>query len=531
MWISTPHIPPDFRGPSDRPFTRFGDPATSAPILQRLAAVVQRRGAALAVADADHSLSFEQLWEWAMRLAQAIGRTRTGNGPVAVLLPCDQTYVVAVFACLSAGRAAVLLDASYPEARNQAIIAATGASLLIAKGAARLIASPNMDSLDPHAAFDERPTWPRTLDGADRLGLEAPAFILATSGSSGRPKTIVHSQRTMLHWARTSHDGMHLNEEDRVLSVSSLSALGGFTALLSTPLAGAAMQLFDIKSQKITGLFDLLGAGSVSILRAAPSLLRSIAALPDAAFAFARLRIVQLYGEPLLMSDVQQLRKVLAPTCLIRSTYGSTESSGLTWYASSFDSHDPVRVPVGTLMPDTEAAILADDGTPCEHGSVGELVIRSRYNALGEWVDGKLIAGRLEPDPLDPARRIYRTGDLARCDGDGVFVVLGRKDSVLKINGQRVDPGEIEAAIRMRADISDIAILPARRSGTISMMAFIVPKRGAPPDLEARIRVDLRAALPAFMMPSRFYLIDAMPRLPGGKFDAQALYACAEARA
>ncbi len=482
---------------------------------------------ALAVADGEVSLNFAELWQSVLRLGRAIESTRTGNRPVGILLPGDHSYIVAVFACLAARRVAVLLDASYPDARNQAIAAAAGASLLIARHTEVPAAWPGTIALDPAGALNRRIATAPGDDSITDLPLDAPAFILSTSGSSGHPKSIAHSQRTMLHWVRASHDGMHVNTADRVLSLSSLSALGGFVALLSNPLAGAAIQLFDIKLRKITGLLNVLATEPVTILRAAPSLLRCIVQLPDAKQVLAGLRLIQSYGESLLMSDIHDLRQVLAPHCFIRSTYGSTEASGMTWFARPFDCQDRVRVPAGMLMPDTEAAILADDGTPCERGATGELVIRSRYNALGEWVDGRLIAGRLEPDPQDVTTRVYRTGDLARCDGDGVFVVVGRKDRMLNINGQRVEPGEVEALIRRCPEVGEAEVLSLIRHGTAAMIGFIVPRSGAAAGLEAVVRAALRASLPPFMVPSRIFVIDAMPRLPGGKVSVQALYALA----
>ena len=424
-------------------------------------------------------------------------------------------------------RVAVLLDASFPQARNQAIAAATGAGLLIGRPAEIPARWPGIVVLDPSSAVGQ--TNSKSLGDIFRedYPLDAPAFVLCTSGSSGQPKPIAHSQRTMLHWVRAAHDGMHVNAADRVLSLSSMSALGGFVALLGNPLAGAAIQLFDIKLRKITGLLDQLAAEPVTILRAAPSLLRCIVQLPEAREAFAGLRLIQSYGEPLLMSDIHDLRGVVARDCFIRSTYGSTEASGLTWFADPRDRQDPVRAPAGTLMPDTEAMILADDGAPCERGVTGELVIRSRYNALGEWLDGRLIAGRLEPDPKEPLRRIYRTGDLARCDEDGVFVVVGRKDRMLNVNGQRVEPAEVEALIRRCPEVREIEVLPALRHGAAVMIAFIVPGPGAGADLEAVVRGTLRASLPAFMIPSRIFFLHDMPRLPGGKVSVQALYAFA----
>lgn len=413
-WI-TPQLSLDHRGPTDRPFKAFGDPAFAIPMIQRLQSVAHRRADEVAVVDDEGTLTFRQLMRLVFRSAQHIEHRQTDSGPVAILLPTGRAYVVAVYACLAARRVAVLLDSGYPAERNAAIVSATGVTLTLTTKDVDVDAE-----VAGAASRDATGTAPGMLD------VDAPAFILCTSGSTGRPKAIVHSQRTMLHLARTAHDALHVDEHDRVMPLSSLSTLGGITPLLSYLLGGASLHLIDIKARGISGLLNDLIRHPISILRAAPSLLRGVARLPDATEAFARLRIVQTYGESLTREDLRKLRAVIPPRCLVRSTYGSTECSGMSWFADEADAQDPIRVPNGILMPDTAAALIDESGAHCARGEVGELLIRSRYNALGEYIDGRMVPGRLEPDPTDPARRIYRTGDLARCDSDGVFVVLGR---------------------------------------------------------------------------------------------------------
>jgi len=520
LWISTPHIPVDYRGPTTRTFTPFGDPAGAPAILTRLAEVCRRRGGEIAVDDGRTATSFERLHEGVARLASTLARERS-VAPVAVLLPPALHYVLAVFASLAAARPALLLDATHPAPRNRSIIDAAGATQQICL---EPLDGCDLGIIDPRSAClpDASGNLSSALISAV-LQLDAPAFILATSGSTGQPKLIAHSQRTMLHWLRSMHDGMHLNSTDQVLSLSSCASLGGFAALLAVPLAGATLRLLDLRERGIGGLLTVLAGGSITILRAAPSLLRGLAALPEAREAFASLRIVQTYGEALLMSDVRALREVLPADCRIRSTYGSTEASGMTWYAHPSDAHDSYLAPAGALMPDTQAAILSDEGTPCEPGEAGELVIRSRYNALGEWRDGALSAGNLEPDAEDPEVRIFRSGDLARCGRDGVFVVMGRKDRMLNVNGQRVEPAEVEAAIR-RAGCAEVEVLPVRQRGASAMMAFIGAGSAEPAALESRLRAQLRRDVPPYMVPARFVMLNALPRLPGGKVDLPALY-------
>lgn len=516
-WIATPHLLPDYRGPVGRRYRPSADPATAPPIIETLAGFAATTPDAPALVDTEGTLSFAAMLDAVARLAGAIAATPT-TGRVGILLGNDRHYVIAVFACLVADRLSVLLDATFPEARNAAIAAATGADLVLTTAGADL----NWPGVTVLAADQAYP--PAALP-QQQLDPDAPAFILCTSGSSGQPKPIVHSQRTMLNWTRTTHNALHVTPDDRALSLSSLSSLGGFVALLGYPLAGASLQLIDLKTAGLSGLIQTLAEQPVTVLRAAPSMLRSLTGLPAAAAALSQLRVVQTYGEPMLLTDVAALRQALAPDCHIRSTYGSTESSGLSWYAAPDDPYDPARVPAGVLMPDTEAAILADDGGDCQRGTPGELVIRSRYNALGEWIDGAVRPGRLLPDPAAPGLRIYATGDIASCSDDGVFVVLGRKDRMLNINGQRVEPAEIERVLEGCPGVARAEVIIVKRDSGDTMAAFLVAAPGAGDDLPAAARAAVRNALPAYMMPSRILAVDAIPTLPSGKTDLQALQA------
>jgi acyl-coenzyme A synthetase/AMP-(fatty) acid ligase len=522
-WIATPHLAPDFRGPKNNSFLRFVDPAMAPPIIELLRIVTQRQPDRVAFEDdGGRNVTYAEFWRAVARLAAEIENTRT-SGPIGIVLPTGTLYSVAVFACLAAGRLSLLLDENYPEERNAEIANRAKAVLLLVSSNlpqsgfwSRFIIRDAAASLNDTAFVPEITGGPFDLD--------APAFILTTSGSTGRPKALVHSQRTMLHWVRTLHDAMHIRPDDRVLSVSSPSSLGGFTSLLTFPLAGASTQMFEIKHAGFGGLLNVLGSRPVTILRAAPSLLRALSQHRDLAkSAMARLRIVQTYGEPLLKSDVAELQQRLPLSCLIRTTYGSTEASGLSWFAGEPDDYDPIRVATGTLMPDTRALIVDDFGRPCNLGDAGELVIASRYNALGEWTEGCLIPGRLAPDPADARARIFRTGDVARCSPDGVFVVLGRKDRMAKINGQRVEMSEVEAALRRLNCVDRAEVMFREEDGKAKLIAFVVPNGPASDGLPQLLRRQLATSLPPFMIPSRIVLLDSIPSLPGGKVDGAAL--------
>ena len=137
----------------------------------------------------------------------------------------------------------------------------------------------------------------------------------------------------------------------------------------------------------------------------------------------------------------------------------------------------------------------------------------SWYNAVGEWHGGACRPGPFASDPTDPTRRIHHTGDIARCTEDGVYIILGRQDRMLKLNGQRIEPGEIEAALRACDGVADAAVVsPNGRT----LLAFVALHSGTTPDA---VRASLRTRLPASMIPSRIMPLDVLPQLPGGKVD------------
>lgn len=165
--------------------------------------------------------------------------------------------------------------------------------------------------------------------------------------------------------------------------------------------------------------------------------------------------------------------------------------------------------------------LLDGAGQAVAAGEAGELVLRGRFMALGAWRAGALEAGALEADPEDPAGRLHRTGDLAVRDAAGLYTVLGRLDRQIKILGNRVEPGEIEAWIRARAGVADVAVLV--RPGSAELVAYVVPTTDAQAGLRRRLSEALAAALPSAMQPRRIHLLAALPLLPSGKIDAVAL--------
>jgi len=204
----------------------------------------------------------------------------------------------------------------------------------------------------------------------------------------------------------------------------------------------------------------------------------------------------------------------------IHEHYGSTESTNISWVGTTRDpSFDGLRLPAGKDADGGEALLLDEDGNPCAPGEPGELVIRSRHNALGEWVDGALVTDRLRRDPLDPGITFYPTGDIARLVQGGVIVILGRADRLIKLNGQRVELAEVEAALRVLPGVNDAAVVVQDRSAARTLIAWVEPKADGTGLTGDALRSASRGMLPAHMIPARSNTIPSLPRLPTEKVD------------
>jgi acyl-coenzyme A synthetase/AMP-(fatty) acid ligase len=517
-WLETPELREDYRGPRDIRYVRFGAAGRDRPALATLARIVAATPDAAACEDAGRALDFRALRAAIGRLAAAIRASGT-EGPVGLLLSNTVACPVAALACLAAGRVGLLLEAAAPPAWNEAILRQVRAGLILAEDAAEGAAfglpciGTEAVFAPGAAAFPPEEAW---------LGQDAPAFIICTSGSTGQTRALVHSQRTVLHQVAGLIDELHLSPRDRFLMATSAATTAGLFTLL-TVLCGSALHLLALGRGGVPALRAALTTRPVTVLRAGPSLMRVVARLPDAAAMLAGLRILRSTGEPLLHADVEVMRGCLPPGCLINNAYGATELSGTGWFVHPGDAQDPVRVAAGILDPGTEAKIVDAGGRPCPPGEVGELWMRSRFAALGEWQEGRLVPGRLEPDPADPSLRIHRTGDLARLTPDGAFVVLGRMDRMVKVNGARVELAEVEAVLRRSPEVAQAAVVATEAGGRVLLVGFVVPADASHAGIEVRLRDLLAQSLPAAMRPTRIAVIAAIPLLPGGKRDDGAL--------
>jgi amino acid adenylation domain-containing protein len=519
-------IPLDMDGPVELAFDRFDEDWLERTIVARFASIAEGHATRTAVADSTTQLSYSELGRKAFVLARCIASSTAPGRPVGILLPHNATFPIAALACLAAGRPYVPIDLKYPAERMDAIVREGGlGGVLMQEGADaahRLPADIAKIDIDAACEGDGRPL--REAGSPDDL-----AVILYTSGSTGKPKGICNNQRAILQRVADATNSCHIHPDDRILLLSSPGTIAGQREMFAALLNGASLHVIDPQADGIHKVLDTLERARITLCYAVPSLLRVLLRLPRARQAFASMRVVRVGGDVTLASDLALFREVTPASCRFFASFSSTETPAVfQWFVPGGWEASGPRVPIGYPRPGIDFVVLGEEGQPVTQGEIGELVVRSRYLALGQWQDGCLVPGPFRTDAANPALRILHTGDLVRQRADGLWELFGRKDRQIKIRGQRIDAGEVEAALRACADVLDVAVI-ARRKGeeVVALAAFVAAAGGSSGPRQESLRQALKQALqsrvPVYMHPADIHLVDALPQLPGFKPDIRKL--------
>ncbi|HEY2737200.1 MAG TPA: condensation domain-containing protein, partial [Thermoanaerobaculia bacterium] len=240
------------------------------------------------------------------------------------------------------------------------------------------------------------------------------------------------------------------------------------------------------------------------------------------------LRLVILGGEEALADRFALWQRHARASIRLLNTYGLTETTIVTTHRELTGLTPGNPVPIGRPIPGARAYVLDPLLTPVPPGVRGELWIGGSGVSRGYLGRPGLTAERFVPDPFgDPSDRgggrLYRTGDLAVSRPDGDLLFAGRADRQLKMRGYRIEPGEIEAALRLLPAVRD-AVADTRAVGDFQhLTAWLVPREGSALPAAADLRAFLRERLPDYMVPAAFVTIAELPLTPNGKVDRRAL--------
>jgi amino acid adenylation domain-containing protein/non-ribosomal peptide synthase protein (TIGR01720 family) len=481
--------------------------------------------------------SYVELNREANRLARYL-RAR-GVGPetrVGVLFDRSPRLAAAILGVLKAGGAYVPLDPAYAPVRMAFMLADAGARVLVTEQRLADVLAAAATALPDDIVLLDGPCLVDGdgQDGASQDLPEAPepaslAYVVYTSGSTGRPEGAMIEHRSLVTFARNVADRLGLGAGDRFLQFASPSIDVLAEELFPTWLAGGTVV---IPTQHIM-------SGGVDLAELVERERLTVMELPTAYWhVWVReldrqgrqlpscLRLVIIGGERVLPDRLAAWRRHGVP---LMHVYGLTE----TTVSSTFfplDPADPVvewpNLPIGTPLSSADLRILDRRLRPVPLGAAGELYIGGISLARGYLDRPGLTAQRFVADAgpdRPPGQRLYRTGDLVRQRADGNLEFLSRVDTQIKIRGFRVEPTAIESALSRHPNVAESVVTAYEPvPGDRRLVAYVV----AQPESELRVaelRRFLERELPAYMVPSAFVRLDAVPLTANGKVDRDRL--------
>jgi amino acid adenylation domain-containing protein len=482
-------------------------------------------------------LTYQELDARANQLAHRL--QELGVGPEVLTGVCMQRsaeMVVGLYGILKAGGAYVPLDPTFPPERLAFMLADAQVPVLLTQERLResLPKFPGqvicLDEDEKNLSFA-----PQVVES--RVDARHLAYVIYTSGSTGKPKGVQICHQAVVNFLEAMRQRPGFAASDTLLSVTTLSFdIAGLELYL--PLSCGGRVVIARQEDVVNGarLAELIAENNVTVMQATPATWRLL--IQSGWCGDERLSILcggEAFPRELAQALVGRVKAVW-------NMYGPTETT--VWSAIYPMQAGSGAVPIGQPVANTQIYLLDGHLKPVLVGVPGELYIGGEGVARGYLNHPDLTAERFIPNPYARMRtdggtpgarpenftlypsalRLYRTGDLARYLPDGNLEFLGRLDHQVKVRGFRIELGEIEATLAQHPAIRE-AVVVARDTehdlGNQQLVAYLVPRENTPSVNE--LRRFLQDKLPAYMVPSAFVALDALPLTPSGKVNRRAL--------
>ncbi|GCE43503.1 hypothetical protein Rhow_007733 [Rhodococcus wratislaviensis] len=446
-----------------------------------------------------------------------------GVGPessVGVAVRRSVDMVVGMYAVVVAGGAYVPIDPDQPSERVGYVVGTADPVVVLttAADAAALPGSVAVDRLDVSGL----PAGPvGDEERVSRLRPEHPGYVMFTSGSTGRPKGVSVPHAGIVNRLLWMQDRYLLDADDVVLQKTPVTFDVSVWELFWPLLCGARLVIAAPDGHRDPAyLSGLIVEHGVTTVHFVPSMLAVFTAEPAAARCTS-LRQVFASGEALPAQTVSRMRALL-PESRIHNLYGPTEAAvDVTFHEVT--GADAVVVPIGAPVWNTQTFVLDGRLRPVPVGVAGELYLGGVQLARGYAGRAELTADRFVANPFGAGTRLYRTGDRVRWLSSGELEYLGRTDFQVKLRGQRIELGEVEAVLLRRPEVAQ-AVVVLRGDGAAGeyLAGYVVPVAGMVVD-ERVVRESAAMVLPGFMVPSVVVVLPELPVTVNGKLDRKAL--------
>jgi amino acid adenylation domain-containing protein len=505
------------------------------------------------VAD-DGQLTYQELDEHSNKVARALLRLGVAPGDrVGILAPKSAASVIGIYGVLKAGACYVPLDPKAPAQRLRYVVHDSGARIVVTDeqrvheaadlltgvlGRAVVVTSfagsgviedssggtAHGAEIISWATVAVEPSGPLPAELAIETDL---AYILYTSGSTGTPKGVMISHRNSLTFVNWSASAARLCPEDRVCSPAPLHFDLSVFDIFASCLSGACTTVIPEGTTTFpVSIVRWMGREGISVWYSVPSVLTLLASYGSLGKSdLSRLRLVIFAGEVFPPRYLAQLMREL-PHPRYLNWYGPTETNVCTAFEVSASGPDGKPVPIGRACANTEVfAITSNGARVSQPGEAGELYVRGPSLMRGYWAQPARAREVLVPSPLEPERGelVYRTGDLVTLDDWGNYVFVGRRDSMVKVRGYRVELGDVEAALYRHPVVQEVVVVPVPDERCGNRLLAVIAARDIAPARRETVLDHCRQWLPAYMVPEVVEFREALPRTSTGKVDRVAL--------
>ena len=481
----------------------------------------------VAVKHGQDAITFEQLNTRSGALAYGLQKTGIGKGErVGILLDKSIAQIISLLGALRAEFIFVLLNSNLREGQIQHILNDCGIKLLIASEKYSRRFQNIIKKTDV-----ERVVWESELDeiAAAYAGKNVQysntgddiAGIIYTSGSTGMPKGIVISHRNLIEGAQIVSHYLGITAAERILGLLPFNFDYGLNQLISTLYKGCTLVLF--KFFMPSAMLNILIDEKISGLPAIPTVWSAVfnpqLCKIDPDRQYSNLRYISNTGGKLPVPIVKKIKRLFPATKLFLM-YGLTESFRSTY----LDPDEVDRRPdsIGKAIPNVRVEVINERGNICEAGEVGELVHSGACVTKGYWNNPALTARVFRPNPMLPEDnqfldRAVFSGDFVKKDREGFLYYIGRKDSMIKKDGYRISPTEVEELLMGHPDVFEVVVCGVEgKRAKKEMVALVTANRKL--DIQ-ELRKFCRHKAPEYLIPDRFLVMDQFAQTETGKID------------
>ncbi|MGV9868978.1 non-ribosomal peptide synthase/polyketide synthase, partial [Rhodococcus koreensis] len=498
-------------------------PIDDVTLVDLLGSAALRTPESAAVTFGHETLSYTEFDSRANTLARHL--ISQGVGPesiVAVTLRRSLDQLVALHAVVRAGGAYLPVDPDHPQARIAHVLGSARPALVLATAADTRVVPDGLRTVRVDR-LDLSTVATTPLSDAERLAPLRPghpAYVIYTSGSTGRPKGVAVSHAAIVNRLLWMQDSYPVDSRDVVLHKTPATFDVSVWELFWPLMTGARMVIAQHDGHRDPHyLSRLIRDEGVTTLHFVPSMLDVFLEHADTALC-TTVRQVFASGEALPRTTVTRFHRQFGAA--LHNLYGPTEAAvDVTFHRTDPSATDPV--PIGAPVWNTRVYVLDSRLRPVPVGVAGELYLAGAQLARGYVGRPDLTSDRFVADPFSTdGARLYRTGDLVRWTDGGELEYLGRTDFQVKLRGQRLELGEIEAVLLNHPDVTQVAVLVRGDGPAERLVGYVALRSGGTADPD-RLSAHAAAKLPSYMVPSAFVLLDALPLGPNGKLDRRAL--------